>query len=333
MDGTCTGEHGIGQGKIGLPRPGARRTASISCARSSARSTRTTSSIPARSSAIRGDSGPSRPFATLSTSRCRYIGSVFKDLQRENARASVRHCRGADRAGAVGGAGRPILCRLDPLPRRVRARGHRRSRPPVTVEGEATARILPFPSVTFAHVVVAGDRSRPSGDDRRELLDGCRAGAVPARRGADLRHAPGQAGRAHRHRDRRDRRLGGAPVLSVHARTDRTGAADDQRRPGFHPSRRQRTHPCAGQDRGERLGAAPWPVRGGPKAPLPWTAWRPRSKCRPDAPTMRPACGSGCAWIRRRWPSGSRATARFASTPAHSPIAAPSGWVPGLRPC
>ncbi len=39
----------------------------------------------------------------------------------------------------------------------------------VTVHGEATARILPFPSVTFSDVEVGGGAERRAGDDRRDL--------------------------------------------------------------------------------------------------------------------------------------------------------------------
>ena len=49
-----------------------------------------------------------------------------------------------------------IFYRLDRVPRRFEREATAVLGRRVTVEGEVTARILPFPSVTFAHVSVAG---------------------------------------------------------------------------------------------------------------------------------------------------------------------------------
>ena len=174
-------------------------------------------------------------------------------------------------------------------------------------------------------------RSRPSGDDRRELLDGCRARAVPARRGADLRYAPGRAG-CDASTSATDGIVDWAmrpssPFDPAQIALEKLTISDGQVRIHHAASGRD---PCAGQDQGERLGELPGRSVAGRRLAA---AGRHGDRDRGVDRQGRRAAGMRLRLrldpnrrsIRRR----SRATARFASTPAQLAYAAPSGWCRG----
>jgi hypothetical protein len=91
--------------------------------------------------------------------------------------------------GAVFGVDRALFHRLESYRTAFEAEASRIIGQPVKVRGDADARLLPFPSVTFSDVVVGEDGR--TGHDHQPVFDGCGTGAVPERRGADLRHAGG----------------------------------------------------------------------------------------------------------------------------------------------
>ncbi len=179
----------------------------------------------------------------------------------------------------------------------------------VTVQGEATAKLLPFPSVTFSDVSVGGGAERRTGDDRRDLLDGCRTRAVPERRFPHLRHAAGEAEGDDRCRRRRHRGLGDAPVGAVRRKPDIDREADRDGRPDHASATLPADGRTAFRRSTPRSRRNRWPVRGGSPARCASTACARRSRS-PPAGSRRPAqCASGCRPSRRSTPSRSMPTA------------------------
>ena len=169
----------------------------------------------------------------------------FNQLSRGDAYTPVRDRRRIAGAGAAGGAGGAAVRRLDELQVRFRTRGERRSRAQGHRARHGQGEAAAVPLSDLFRRVGGGRAGRPAGDDGRYLLHGRRACAFPARRGADLRHAAGQAESHDRRGRRRHRGLDGAALVAFRSRPGDDREADRDGRRGDASPRRRRAHSSA----------------------------------------------------------------------------------------